>query len=84
METKKQQLIRKAKEAKLKGDAMGLLMKIYDYPRPEVIANPAENIDVKIKYIDEMYDDELIMVANRNIQIIDYYFISIETLGVYK
>lgn len=38
----------------------------------ELILNPIENIEMKLKYYDGAYDDDLRLKANTDIQITDY------------
>lgn len=49
-----------------------ILIKLPNLEYPEVICNPPENIEQKIKYYEEAYDDELKLKTNPSVSIIGY------------
>lgn len=47
-------------------------VKIYDYLETELIINPISNLDKKIRYFRENYNEDLTLKANNNIKIVNF------------
>ena len=56
----------------MKQNFVGVRIRIGDLPLDEVIINPIENVDAKLKYYQETYDEFLFHIKAGGIKIVDF------------
>lgn len=57
-----------------KAQWMGILVTLPGHPAPQMIIDPIDNAEQRVKYIASKYDENLRMMGNPDIQIVRYAF----------
>ena len=61
-------------EAIEKNRSLGLFIEMSGFPKPELITNPVENLEMKLEYYKKTYDEDLEHKHAKGIKIIGYTF----------
>ena len=56
----------------MKQSFVGIRVRIGDLPLDEIIINPIENVDAKLKYYQETYDENLFHKHASGIRVVDF------------
>lgn len=71
-QTKKEKMIEVMKKAIEEKKSFITVIKVIGCTEPEIIINPYQNLESKIEYYNKAYNDNCQLIANNEIEIIQY------------